>query len=156
MKLSLLFQALSCLGVFAVTVRGAEAPAAAEPVTASVLKIYDRDSSGDLSPEELARWEADKAARRSKQAEQRAEMLARYDTDGDGRISEAEKAAAKLSMQSQRTEVEKERIKQQAAMQAKAKAAAREAAAAGQTVESGAAMSAESMTSGETAPSMMQ
>ncbi len=157
MNLRRTLKLVTFLCLWAVGARAEEAVATPSAVVpASVLKAYDRDKSGDLSPEEFARWEAAKEARREKYAAQRAEMLARYDTDGDGRISDAEKAAATMSMQSARTEAETERIKKQAAAQAKAKAESQAGAESATDKDAGAAMSAEPTMEGGMAPTMMQ
>lgn len=93
------------------------APDAGEPaaidaaVPSSVLMRFDRNEDGALDAEERAAWEADKAERREKYRAERAAMLERYDTDGDGRISEEEKAEAKIALQRERTEKLAERIR---------------------------------------------
>lgn len=61
---------------------------AEKPVPAEVMKKYDKDGDGKLSPEEKAAWKADREA--EKQA-----MLEKYDKDGDGKLNEEEKAAMK-------------------------------------------------------------
>lgn len=102
-------------------------------VPTSVLKRYDHDKNGSLDVSEMARWEADKAARIEKQRAEREAILARYDTDRDGRISETEKAAAKLERERERTDAETARLRalaNQAEMQ-KAKAPAAEPATEG-------------------------
>lgn len=75
-------------------------------VPPSVLRKFDKNKNGVLDEQELARWEAEKAARREKYASERAGMLAKFDTDGDGKISEAERAAGRLKMSRDRTEAD--------------------------------------------------
>ena len=73
-------------------------------VPPSVLRTYDKDKSGALDEKEHAKWQADLAARRDKQAKQRADMLAKYDLDKDGKLSSDEAASAKIGMNKARTE----------------------------------------------------
>lgn len=73
-------------------------------VPPSILKKYDKDKSGALDETEIAKWEADKAARREKDRLAREERLAKYDTDKDGKLSDDEKAAAKLEMDKERAD----------------------------------------------------
>jgi hypothetical protein len=113
------------------------APAKSD-VPPSVLKKFDRNKDGVLDEKELAKWEADKAAKREKYAKERAEMLEKFDANKDGKISEEERAAAKLEMGKARTEADAAKAKekdakwkaeQEALKQAEAEKAAVEAAA---------------------------
>lgn len=54
----------------------------------AVLEKYDANKNGQLDPDEKAAFERDREARR-------AEFVKRFDTDGDGQLSEAEKEAAR-------------------------------------------------------------
>jgi Ca2+-binding EF-hand superfamily protein len=54
----------------------------------ATLEKYDANQNGQLDPEEEAAFERDREARR-------AELFKRFDTDGDGQLSEAEKQAAR-------------------------------------------------------------
>ena len=53
-----------------------------------VLEKYDANKNGQLDPDEKAAFERDREARRE-------EFVKRFDTDGDGKLSEAEKEAAR-------------------------------------------------------------
>ena len=108
-------------------------------VPPSVLKKFDKNKDGALDEKELAKWEAEKTARREKYAKERAELLAKFDANKDGKISEEERAAAKLEMGKARTEADavkakekdaKWKAEQEALKQAEADKAAAEAAAA--------------------------
>jgi hypothetical protein len=55
-----------------------------------VLKEFDKDGDGKLSPEERT---AMQEARKAKMEERRKEMLAKYDADKDGKLSPEERAA---------------------------------------------------------------
>jgi len=52
-----------------------------------ILEKYDANKNGQLDPEEKAALERDREARR-------AEFVKQFDTDGDGKLSDAEKEAA--------------------------------------------------------------
>jgi Ca2+-binding EF-hand superfamily protein len=54
----------------------------------AVLEKYDTNKNGQLDPDEKAAFESDREARRE-------EFIKRFDTDGDGKLSEAEKEAAR-------------------------------------------------------------
>jgi Ca2+-binding EF-hand superfamily protein len=54
----------------------------------AVLEKYDTNKNGQLDPDEKAALERDREARRE-------EFIKRFDTDGDGKLSEAEKEAAR-------------------------------------------------------------
>jgi hypothetical protein len=54
----------------------------------AMLDKYDANHNGQLDPEEQAAFDRDREARR-------AEFMKRFDTDGDGQLSEAEKQAAR-------------------------------------------------------------
>jgi len=58
------------------------------------LSIYDVDASGGLSAEELQALRADRKDRRSR-------LKNRWDTDGNGKISNAEREAAKTAIRRQ-------------------------------------------------------
>lgn len=123
-------------------------PAKSE-VPPSVLKKFDKNKDGVLDETELAKWEAEKAAKREKYAKEKAEMLEKFDANKDGKISEEERAAAKLEMGKARTEADVVKAKekdvkwkadQDALKQAeadKAAAEAKAAAAAGKKPEDG-------------------
>ena len=53
-----------------------------------VLAKYDANKNGQLDPDEKAAFERDREARRE-------EFIKKFDTDGDGTLSEAEKEAAR-------------------------------------------------------------
>jgi hypothetical protein len=101
-------------------------------VPPGILKKYDKNKDGALDETELARWEADKAARREKERKAREERLQKYDLNKDGKLSEDEKAAAKLAMEKERTEREmakgrekaQERLAREKAEKEKSEAAA--------------------------------
>lgn len=115
--------------VFLSAARGEDAAKSeAAEVPPSVLKRFDRNKNGALDEPERAKWEAEKNERREKYRAERAAMLEKYDADRDGRISEAEKADAKLGWQRERTVKEAERMKERAEREkAKAEEARREA-----------------------------
>ena len=89
---------------FATAQDAAPAPAPAPPaqgdkpkrphreVPAEMLKKFDTDGDGKLSPEEVM---AIRAARQ-------AEMLKKYDKDGDGKLSDDEKMAMQADMEAKR------------------------------------------------------
>jgi hypothetical protein len=54
----------------------------------AVLEKYDANHNGQLDPDEQAALDRDREARRE-------EFVKRFDTDGDGKLSEAEKEAAR-------------------------------------------------------------
>jgi len=56
-----------------------------------VLEKYDANKNGQLDPDEKAAFERDREARRE-------EFVKRFDTDGDGKLSDAEKEAARDQM----------------------------------------------------------
>ncbi len=112
-------------GIFCATLASAQVESAgAAVVPTSVLKRYDQDKNGSLDVSERARWEADKAARAEKQRADREALLALYDTDRDGRISETEKAAAKLGRERERADAEAARLRERASQAEAAPAAA--------------------------------
>ncbi len=55
------------------------------------LALYDVDNSGGLSTEELQALQADRKSRRSR-------LQARWDSDGDGKISNAEREGARTAI----------------------------------------------------------
>lgn len=87
------------------------APAKSD-VPPSVLKKFDKNKDGALDEKELAKWEAEKAAKREKYAKERAELLEKFDANKDGKISEEERAAAKLEMGKARTEADAVKAKE--------------------------------------------
>jgi len=101
MKITVLLAALLFVSTIALRA-GAEKESPLVPP--SVLRTYDKDKSGALDEKEHAKWQADLAARRDKQAKQRADMLAKYDLDKDGKLSSDEAASAKIGMNKARTE----------------------------------------------------
>jgi EF hand len=58
----------------------------------ALLKKYDKDADGKLSPEE----------RKTMQDERKAEMLKKYDKDGDGKLSEEENKTMREDQQAKR------------------------------------------------------
>ena len=56
-----------------------------------VLEKYDANKNGQLDPDEKAAFDRDREARRE-------EFVKRFDTDGDGKLSDAEKEAAREQM----------------------------------------------------------
>lgn len=105
-------------------------PAAAGDIPASVLKRFDKNKNGALEPEEAAKWEADKAARREQYAADRAAMLEKFDADKDGKLSADEHAAAKIEMSRERSEREEAKMRERAAKEAAAAAEKEKAEAA--------------------------
>ena len=61
-------------------------------IPAEVLKKFDTDGDGKLSPDEA------KAMREARQAE----MLKKYDKDGDGKLSDEERKAMQADMEAKR------------------------------------------------------
>ncbi len=110
----------SCLILVSFFVAGAAA-SGAEPgiqtveVPPSILKRYDKNKNGVLELDEQLKWEADKLARREKDRAERAAILEKYDLDKDGKLSEEEKASAKIGWQKERSEKEAEKMKERAA-----------------------------------------
>jgi hypothetical protein len=86
--------AIASVAIFSARVL-AEAPSSVAPPTPlSVLAQFDRDRNGRLAADEHALWAADKAVRRETARAQRAELLATFDTNHDGRLDEEERVAA--------------------------------------------------------------
>jgi hypothetical protein len=62
------------------------------PPPPEVVKQFDKDGDGKLSPEERQAMHQERKARME---ERRKEMLEKYDADGDGKLSPEEKAKAR-------------------------------------------------------------
>ena len=62
-----------------------------------ILEKYDANKNGVLDPEEK------EAAKRDHEA-RRAEMIKRFDTDGDGKLSDTERQAMREQLRSERGE----------------------------------------------------
>ena len=56
-----------------------------------ILEKYDANKNGQLDPDEKAALERDREARR-------AEFMKRFDTDGDGKLSDSEREAMREEM----------------------------------------------------------
>ncbi len=95
----------------------ADAKAMMEQKKAAFLAKYDKDGDGKLSDEEKAAMKADFQAKReqrhaefaqkhpeiaAKMEQKKAAFLAKYDKDGDGKLSDEEKAAMKADFQAKR------------------------------------------------------
>jgi len=61
------------------------------PISAALLKQFDQDGDGKLSPEERAEMQA---AMRERRRARHQEMLKRFDADGDGRLNAEERKIA--------------------------------------------------------------
>jgi membrane protein involved in colicin uptake len=90
--------------------RAQEAPPKAD-LPPGVLKRFDKNKDGKLDEAERAKWEAEKAQRRAKDAARRAELIARFDVNKDGKIDANEGATAKLAMAAERTEADAAKIR---------------------------------------------
>lgn len=76
-----------------------------------MMRKYDKNNDGELDEEENAAYEAAKAkveeriaTWRKKAEERRAELVEKYDTDGDGQLSAAEKQAAREAIRAKQIE----------------------------------------------------
>ncbi|HRI82085.1 MAG TPA: EF-hand domain-containing protein [Opitutaceae bacterium] len=108
MKTSLLSPRLIAATLFIATGLTATAqvksPRVDEARRESILKQFDRDGDGKLSPAERAAARAHMEQRMRTRMEKQLERLKAVDTDGDGKISDAEWAAAREQMQAWRQE----------------------------------------------------
>ena len=62
-----------------------------------ILEKYDANKTGVLDPEEKAAFERDREARR-------AEFIKKFDTDGDGKLSDTEREAMRQQLRTERGE----------------------------------------------------
>ncbi len=116
-------------------------------VPPSVLIRFDKNKDGKLDEAERAKWEAEKAQRRAKDAARRADLLARFDANKDGRIDADEGAAAKLAMAQERTEADAVKMKARMEKEAAKLKAEEEAATAAKVSPVKPEQGADSMTS---------
>jgi len=87
------------------------------PGVAEIIKKYDKDGNGELSETELEQFLKDMRSRQRPGGEEvknerggerggrsgnREEMIKKYDTNGDGELSEAERAVLREEMQKRR------------------------------------------------------
>jgi Ca2+-binding EF-hand superfamily protein len=68
-----------------------------EMMRGRILEKYDTNKNGTLDPDEKAAFERDREARH-------AEMVKRFDTDGDGKLSESERQAMREAFRKERGE----------------------------------------------------
>ena len=73
------------------------------PIPPEMIKKFDKDNDGKLSPEE-------RQAMRAKMEERQKEALAKFDKDGDGKLSEDERKVMMAEMKTKMDERRKEMI----------------------------------------------
>ncbi len=73
------------------------------PIPPEMMKQFDKDNDGKLSPEE-------RQAMRAKMEERQKEMLKKFDKDGDGKLSEEERKAMYEEMKTKMEERRKEML----------------------------------------------
>lgn len=79
----------------------------------AIFDKLDTDANGSISPEEFANlMEAQKAYGEEKRAAHQAEMIEKYDGDGDGKLNEEEKKAAAKAMHTERMMKHMETLKE--------------------------------------------